>query len=169
MYLMMLIQSLLCHMISHLLTVIWLHIHWFLYSILTCIHPALPIYFKQWYLYAILSLKRVFLMTPFFYVPPKQFEHPANLQRSSTFSKVINEERPVPFCKLSENSSSHVTHTPTLSPMSVTSSVSREIFLPNKQYVHFSMKLNQKNHLPEIQKKRTGRTEKKGRTKGKEK
>ena len=41
----------------------------------------------------------------------------------------------------SENSSSH---TPTLSPMSVTSSVSREIFLPNKQYVHFSMKQNQK-------------------------
>ena len=39
-------------------------------------------------------------MTLFSYVPPKQFEHPANLQWSSTFSKVINEERPVLFCKL---------------------------------------------------------------------
>ena len=33
-------------------------------------------------------------MLPFLYVPPKQFEHPANLQRSSTLSKVV------PFCKL---------------------------------------------------------------------
>ena len=51
--------------------------------------------------------------------------------------------KPLLRADFSENSSSHVTHTPTLSPMSVTS-VSREIFLSNKQYVHFSMKQNQK-------------------------
>ena len=96
-YLIMLIQRpiyiLLCHMISHLLKVTWLHIHWFLHSILTCIHPAILIYFKQWYLYAILSLKRVFLMTLLFYVPPKQFKHPANLLRSSTLSCTTKTQR----------------------------------------------------------------------------
>ena len=46
------------------------------------------------------SICNDYTMLPFLYVPPKQFEHPANLQRSSTLSKVINEERPVPFCKL---------------------------------------------------------------------
>ena len=61
-----------------------------------------------------------------------------------TDSKTISSGiKPLLRADFSENSSSHVTHTPTSSPMSVTS-VSREICLPNKQYVHFSMKQNQK-------------------------
>ena len=46
------------------------------------------------------SISNDYTMLPLSYVPPKQFEHPANLQRSSTFSKVINEDRPVLFCEL---------------------------------------------------------------------
>lgn len=46
------------------------------------------------------SISNDYTMLPFFYVPQKQFEHPANLQQSSTLSKVINKERLVPFCKL---------------------------------------------------------------------
>ena len=65
---------------------------------------------------------------------------PQKCTNSKTISPGI---KPLLRADFSENSSFHVTHTPTLSPMSVTS-VSREIFLSNKQYVHFSMKQNQK-------------------------
>ena len=62
---------------------------------------------------------------------------PQKCTNSKTISPGIKQLLRADF---SENSSSHVTHTPTLSPMSETSAVSREFFLPNKQYLHFSTK-----------------------------
>ena len=53
------------------------------------------------------SISNDYTILPFFYVPPKQFEHLANLQQSSTLSKDINEERPVLFCKLPVVSPKH--------------------------------------------------------------
>ena len=71
---------------------------------------------------------------------------PQKCTNSKTISPGI---KPLLRAYFSENSSSHVTHTSTSSPMSVTFAVSREIFSPTNNISILVRSRTKKNHLPD--------------------